>query len=52
MNERAFRCSATSVLIFALLARQPRERFRVCYNQYGQSCTEWETANFLVACGC
>jgi hypothetical protein len=35
-----------------LATRQPRERFRVCYNQYGQSCTEWETANFLVACGC
>ena len=32
--------------------RQPRERFRVCFNQFGQSCTEWEGTLVLVACGC
>ena len=32
--------------------RQPRERFRVCFNQSGQSCTEWQGTLVLVACGC
>lgn len=32
--------------------RQRRERFRVCFNEFGQSCTEWQNTLVLVACGC
>jgi hypothetical protein len=32
--------------------RQTRERFRVCFDQFGNSCTEWQSTLVLVACGC
>ena len=32
--------------------RQRQERFRVCFNQFGQSCTEYQNVLVLVACGC
>jgi hypothetical protein len=32
--------------------RQQRERFRVCFDQLGNSCTEWQTTLVLTACGC
>ncbi len=35
-----------------LATRQPRERFRVCFDQFGNSCTEWQGTLVLVACGC
>lgn len=35
-----------------LATRQRRERFRVCFNSLGQSCTEWQNTLVLVACGC
>jgi hypothetical protein len=35
-----------------LATRQRRERFRVCFNQFGQSCTEYQNILVLVACGC
>jgi hypothetical protein len=31
--------------------KQYRERFRVCFDQYGNSCTEWQQ-NLLITCGC
>jgi hypothetical protein len=35
-----------------LATRQPQERFRVCFNEFGQSCTEWQGTLVLTACGC
>jgi hypothetical protein len=35
-----------------LATRQRRERFRVCFDQFGNSCTEWQNTLVLVACGC
>lgn len=31
--------------------RQSRERFRVCFDQYGNSCTEWQQT-LQITCGC
>lgn len=31
--------------------RQPRERFRVCFDSLGNSCTEWQTFT-SISCGC
>jgi hypothetical protein len=31
--------------------RQPRERFRVCFDQFGNSCTEWQQS-VSISCGC
>jgi hypothetical protein len=31
--------------------RYSRERFRVCFDSLGNSCTEWQTANYY-SCGC
>ena len=31
--------------------RQDRERFRVCFDQFGNSCTEWQQT-FTKTCGC
>ena len=28
-----------------------RERYRVCFDAYGNSCTEWQTYNYS-SCGC
>lgn len=32
--------------------RQRRERFRVCFNSLGQSCTEYQRATITLSCGC
>jgi hypothetical protein len=32
--------------------KQFRERFRVCFNQAGNSCTEWQRASVTLGCGC
>lgn len=31
--------------------KQNRERFRVCFDQFGNSCTEWQQT-LIVTCGC
>jgi hypothetical protein len=31
---------------------QDQERFRVCFDQYGNSCTEWQKVKTLVYCEC
>ena len=31
--------------------KQPRERFRVCFDQFGNSCTEWQQT-LISSCGC
>jgi 5-methylcytosine-specific restriction endonuclease McrA len=31
--------------------REPMERFRVCFDSLGNSCTEWQTLTFI-SCGC
>jgi len=37
---------------FGEATRQYQERYRVCFNQQGQSCTEYQRINTLVGCGC
>jgi hypothetical protein len=32
--------------------KQRRERFRVCFNAQGQSCTEWSRTMITLGCGC
>jgi hypothetical protein len=32
--------------------KQRRERFRVCFNALGQSCTEWQRTMINLGCGC
>jgi hypothetical protein len=32
--------------------KQRRERFRVCFNEFGQSCTEWSRTMINLGCGC
>jgi hypothetical protein len=32
--------------------KQRRERFRVCFNAQGQSCTEWQRTMINLGCGC
>ena len=32
--------------------KQRRERFRVCFNAIGQSCTEWQRTMITLGCGC
>lgn len=32
--------------------KQRRERFRVCFNESAQPCTEWQLTAFAVSCGC
>jgi hypothetical protein len=32
--------------------RQWRERFRVCFNAQGQSCTEYQRTSTILSCGC
>jgi hypothetical protein len=32
--------------------KQRRERFRVCFNAFGQSCTEWQRTMINLGCGC
>ncbi len=39
-------------LCFGPAQRQPQERFRVCFNSSGQSCTEYQQRINLVGCGC
>ncbi len=35
-----------------LATRQRQERFRVCFDSLGNSCTEWQNQLVLTACGC
>lgn len=32
--------------------RQSRERFRVCFDESGNSCTEWQATSVVLHCGC
>jgi hypothetical protein len=32
--------------------KQFRERYRVCFNEFGQSCTEWQRTTSSGGCGC
>ena len=32
--------------------RQSQERFRVCFNAQGQSCTEYQRSVYVLGCGC
>jgi hypothetical protein len=31
---------------------QNAERYRVCFNAQGQSCTEYQLTNISIGCGC
>lgn len=37
---------------FGPATRQLRQRFRVCFNALGQSCTEYQRTNISLGCGC
>lgn len=37
---------------FGPALQQWRERFRVCFNEFGQSCTEWQRVVLTYECGC
>lgn len=37
---------------FGEATRQNQERYRVCFNSTGQSCTEWQRISTVVGCGC
>jgi hypothetical protein len=37
---------------FGEATRQARERFRVCFNQQAQSCTEYQRTSIVLYCGC
>jgi len=39
-------------LCFDEATRQRRERFRVCFNQQSQSCTEYQWTSVVESCGC
>jgi hypothetical protein len=39
-------------LCFGPATRTFRERFRVCFNAQGQSCTEYQRINVVLGCGC
>lgn len=39
-------------LCFGEATRQNQERYRVCFNSSGQSCTEWQRTSQVVTCGC
>jgi len=32
--------------------RQYKERYRVCFNASGQSCTEYQRTSYIIGCGC
>lgn len=38
---------------FGEALRQRRESYRVCFNEFGQSCTEYQAgSNYILGCGC
>lgn len=44
--------SCSEPFCFDDATRQNQERFRVCFNSAGQSCTEWQRIAVFVGCGC
>ncbi len=44
--------SCSETWCFGDATRQHQERYRVCFNSAGQSCTEWQRISIVLGCGC